>query len=121
MTDQNPPEGAERYEWLGTNLGSITRTNPESGNSYRVGHNMDDRFVWIAADDLAWAQSQPEAFRAAPLDDAGGDAAPTKPSSKSKSSGASGTKKAATKEPPADPSENPPVDPTITDTLLTGD
>lgn len=120
MTDQNPPEGAERYEWLGTNIGSITRTNPDTGTSYRVGHNMDDRFVWIAADDLAWAQSQPEAFRAAPLD-TDADAAPTKPSSKSKSSGASGTKKAATKEPPADPSENPPVDPTITDTLLTGD
>lgn len=109
MTDQNPPEGAERYEWLGTNIGSITRTNPDTGTSYRVGHNLDDRFVWIAADDLAWAQGQPEAFRAAPLaTDADPDAAPARPSSKSKASG--GKSKAA--EPPvAD------VDP-IVDTLL---
>lgn len=68
MTDQNPPAGAERYEWLGRNLGSITRTNPDTGNSYRVGFNMDDRFVWIAPEDLVWAQAQPEAFQAAPLE-----------------------------------------------------
>ena len=109
MTDQNPPEGAERYEWLGTNLGSITRTNPDTGTSYRVGHNLDDRFVWIAADDLAWAASQPEAFRAAPLDtpDADADAAPTKPGSKSKSS----AKKAAA--PVAD--TDPIIDPLLAD------
>lgn len=110
MTDQNPPEGAERYEWLGTNIGSITRTNPDTGTSYRVGHNLDDRFVWIAADDLAWAQSQPEAFRAAPLaTDADPDAAPARPSSKSKASG--GKSKAAAEPPVAD------TDP-IVDTLL---
>lgn len=83
MTDQNPPAGAERYEWLGRNLGSITRTNPDTGNSYRVGFNMDDRFVWIAPEDLAWAQAQPESFQAAPLEVAtdAGDAPAAKPAS----------------------------------------
>jgi hypothetical protein len=68
MSDQNPPKGAQRFEWLGTNLGSITRSNPETGNSYRVGFNLDDRFVWVAKEDVAWVEGQPEAFRAAPLD-----------------------------------------------------
>lgn len=68
MSDQNPPKGAQRFEWLGTNLGSITRSNPETGNSYRVGFNLDDRFVWVAKEDVAWVEGQPEAFKAAPLD-----------------------------------------------------
>lgn len=111
MTDQNPPEGAERYEWLGRNLGSITRTNPDTGNSYRVGFNMDDRFVWIAPEDLAWVQSQPEAFRAAPLEAATDESdAPAQPRSKSKSS----AKKAAA-EPPVVDTE------VITDPLLAGE
>ncbi len=69
MSDQNPPKGAQRFEWLGTNLGSITRSNPDTGNSYRVGFNLDDRFVWIDKADLAWVEAQPEAFKPAPLEE----------------------------------------------------
>lgn len=87
--DQNPPAGAVRYEWLGRNLGSILRTNPATGTSYRVGFNMEDRFLWVAPTDLAWVQAQPEAFAPAPLDEPPADILlsdqpPTKPSKKAK-------------------------------------
>lgn len=79
MSDQNPPKGAVRFEWLGRNLGSITLQNPETGNSYQAGFNMDHRFVWIDPKDLEWVESQPQSFKPAPLDEpAAESAAPAK-------------------------------------------
>lgn len=64
-----------RYEWTGLNLGSITLTSAPSGRPYRVGLNMEDRFVLIDPADVAWATSI-DTFRPAPLDVPTADPAP---------------------------------------------
>lgn len=86
MSDQNPPADATRFEWTGRNLGSITLQNPETGNSYQAGFNMDHRFLWVAKADLAWAKAQPGLIEQ-PLDEPaadeeGGSPKPTKPSAR---------------------------------------
>lgn len=68
------PEQTTRFEWTGTNLGSITLTNPATGRSYRAGLNLDDRFLFVHADDLAWAQGIRQ-LRPAPDPDASEPAA----------------------------------------------
>lgn len=67
-----------RYEWTGLNLGSITLTSAPSGRHYRVGLNMEDRFVLIDAADVAWAASI-DTFRPAPLEDVSPAAQAPKP------------------------------------------
>lgn len=72
-----------RYEWTGLNLGSITLTSAPSGRQYRVGLNMEDRFVLIDPADVAWAASI-DTFQPAPLEAVPLAEPPVEPAPKSK-------------------------------------